>query len=160
MTPTSGGGTVERVHDANTLQRALSRMEPRLAMVIERRFIDLRSAQDFAVLYGLTDGQADRLVWRASRALEAALAGAPAPSPLDDAAEKAAVESLERDLPPAHLADVVAQREAVAAALARARAAYDAAPARTWEGVARWVAIAAVLAWVAFSASRGYTATP
>lgn len=138
-------GRVGHVYDVLSLQQALGRMSPRLAQVLLRRFVEHRSRDEFGALYGLQLEQADRLVYRASRSLEAALAGMPEPGPMPDRQEIEQTHALLRAQPP-FLTALSAQHEALSVALEQAAREAESSPARAREEWLRRIAIVLVLA--------------
>jgi hypothetical protein len=131
--------------DVATLQAALGRMSPRLMQVLLRRFVEQRSREDFATLFGLSLEAADLLVWKAARALDAALAGVDEPGPLprdeEDAASRAFAAS-----PTEAVVALGEHRVPLQQALVRAELEAESSPAQIRENWLRRVAIVLVLA--------------
>ena len=131
--------------DVATLHQGLNRMAPRSMQVLLRRFVEQRSRDQLATLYGLTLEQADLLVWRAARSFEAALAGHGEPGPLPLVEELEQAQRLAENPSPALVA-ISELREPLQQALDRAAEEAEASPARAQEEWLRRVAIALVLA--------------
>ncbi len=133
------------MNDVETLHRGLQRMAPRLMQVLLRRYVEVRSREQFSELYGLELDLADLLVFKAGRSFDAALQRLPEPGhlPLDEElrAAKAFAEAPSRSV----LA-LTEHREAIQQALIKAEQEAEASPARARENWLRRIAIVTVLA--------------
>lgn len=152
------------VADLEASWRALSRVHPRTLQVLLARFVAAgeagagRAPSAFAAFYGVSDGAAGVLLWRAAREFEAAVDGKTSPAPEDDAVELRDAQHLARALldevtaPPrftslaGHLRELTRHAEALRQRLADAERAELSSPAYVRETWLRRIAIVIVLA--------------
>lgn len=135
-----------------TLRDALARMTPRAAQLVQRVALDGLDLPSLARRYGVTERSALMMLSRAVRELDGALAGSPTP-PRPFEVE---LDELPRFLegwtrgaaggPAGSLVATVSARDALNASLAAQASAEESSPRRRYEGVLRWLAIAAIAA--------------
>ncbi len=123
-------------------------MPPRSAQVLGNRFLEGRSREDCAALYGLTLESWDALLFRSAREF-----GVPHPASIsyeDEVREAAALRSqLESD--PSHPLNALTQhRDEVRRLLVEAELKAEASPARARETLLRRLAIVAILVLSAY----------
>ena len=117
--------------------------------VLLRRFVEQRTREQLAELYGVSPELGDLLVWRAARSFEAALTHTPEPSPLPSAQELELARALAASSSPPLIA-LSELREPLEAALERAALEAESSPKRAQEEWLRRVAIGLVLAVAAY----------
>ena len=121
-------------------------LPPREAQVLIRRFVEQRTPETFAALWGLPQPTADLLIWRAARSFEAALgdrALGPLPSALEE--QQRAADAFRAAPSPGAVA-LEQHGEALRAALVEAEAAAERSPARRRENTLRLIGVIVVLA--------------
>lgn len=138
------------------LLSALERMPPRSAEVVKALALGGLDRAGMAERYGISPEAADVLTWRAARDLVAAIKNTrepPLPHEVELREAKALADALSSRSPhplATPLLEIVAEREEVRAALAKAAAEAERSPARARETWLRRLAIAVLLALTAY----------